>query len=172
MKLLPLAVVAEGLACVAAAALAAKSVGLAPFLDVTDTQLSLRDIPRTFARTLVVPGLVEEAFWRGLLVGPTARTLSPRSLAVNAAYAAAHVPAGQLLAPLRPGAPALFQEPGFLALAVVLGLACTRASRRAGLAAPVLVHAVTVTTWLTLLQGDRMLREGPTTTTRAPHGSR
>ena len=80
------------------------------------------------ARALLVPGLVEEVFWRVVLQPPG--TPLTTCVCVNAAFALSHVAGGLVLftaAPSRAGARAVFRDPAFLALAFVLGNLCSLA---------------------------------------------
>lgn len=117
-------------------------------------------IPKTFVRALFMPGLVEEVVWR-VLFQPPGMKWGP-IIAVNAVFAAYHVFGSAILAERldnRLGARAVFCDPTFLALAFVLGNLCSYAYIQAGygLWAPVLVHALPVTVWLTVLGGDEAL---------------
>lgn len=108
-------------------------------------------------RVALIPSLPEELFWRvALRPGPT--WSSPRSLAVNAAFAASHLVTGRIIEPLRPGAPRVFSDPAFLGLASVLGLCCTHAYLATrSIAAPVTVHALAVSVWLSCFEGEAKL---------------
>lgn len=145
----------EGCGIIALGAIGVKWMGFGPLLAL-DYRGS---VVATFARTLVVPGFVEEAIWRRTFLRSTPSALSTKSLLVNAGFAASHVVTGLALASLRPGAPALFWDPAFLVLALAFGIACTHAYVRAGhrIAAPVIVHALAVTVWLRCLGGERLL---------------
>lgn len=122
-----------------------------------------------FLRVLIVPGLCEEVIWRVLLQPPGS------SIAyivwINSMYALSHVLYAPLLWCVAPywrrarsghaslEAPLVFSDPTFVSLAFVLGNLCSYSYIRAGYAvwAPVLVHAVTVTVWLSLFGGNEAL---------------
>ena len=73
-----------------------------------------------------------------------------------AAYVAAH-PLNALL--FWPAALPVFTNPFYLALAALLGLTCTAAYLGSGsIWPPVLIHWVTVVTWMFLLGGQALLR--------------
>ena len=130
------------------------------FLDFSSgEEVSTRRVFLTFCRTAMFPGFVEEYFWRKTLLGKGSTLFSARSLVVNAAYATSHVLTAPLLATARPGATKVFRDPAFIGLAFALGLACTHAFIASGhrLYAPVILHAATVTLWLTHLGGERKL---------------
>lgn len=116
--------------------------------------------PLTFARTLIMPGLVEELFWRVLCQPPG--TKWSVILAVNAAFTFYHVIGSAPLTEYldgRRGAKAVFSDPTFLMLAFVLGNVCSYAYIQAGYAlwAPVFAHAIPVSVWLTFLKGEEAL---------------
>jgi predicted Abi (CAAX) family protease len=121
-----------------------------------------------FLRVLMVPCLCEEVFWRVVLQPPTASTLY--IVWINALFALSHT----LYAPLQrgvsqrmaragrvplPPVPPAFSDPTFVALAFVLGNLCSYSYWRSGWAlwAPVLVHAITVTVWLSCCGGNEAL---------------
>jgi len=117
-------------------------------------------LPRTFLRTLIMPGLVEEVVWR-VLFQPPGMNWGP-IVAINAAFAIYHVFGSAVLAENfdgRRGARAVFCNPTFVSLAFVLGNLCSYVYIRAGYAlwAPVLAHAVPVAVWLSLLGGETAL---------------
>jgi predicted Abi (CAAX) family protease len=116
----------------------------------------------TFVRSLFVPGLVEELFWRVLLQPPGLPW--QQGVLVNALFTAYHPVASAPLSRYgfpqqHEGAPAVFSDPVFLLLAFVLGNNCSYAYVRSGHAlwAPVVVHAVSVTVWLSCLGGQEAL---------------
>ena len=135
-----------------------------PSLDDDDANVpewNVAAIPRTLARTLVVPSLVEEVLWR-VVLQPPGMSWWPHMMLVNVAFAAYHTVGSTALAERcqgRQGARAVFTNPAFLTLAFVLGNACSYAYVFSGysLWAPVVTHALPVTLWLTLLGGDQAL---------------
>jgi predicted Abi (CAAX) family protease len=136
---------------------------------------SIHHVVKTFARTLIVPSVPEELIWRVLLLqpplipSPSSYWSSPRVLFVNVLFAAYHYHGSVILTEIfhkkndhdrsYAGAKTVFRDPMFLTLAFVLGNACSYAYQRSGysLWAPVIVHAVSVTVWLTLLSGEKAL---------------
>jgi len=130
---------------------------------------SISHLVLTFGRVLIVPSLVEEVVWRvALLPHPLVDKVTlaplPLVLGVTTCYSLSHVIGGHLLQYTgRPGALAVFQKPAFLLLACCLGGACTFSYYAAGgaLYAPILVHAIPVTLWLTYFGGDNVLKASP-----------
>jgi len=123
---------------------------------------AILSVAKTFLRSLIMPGLLEELLWRVALQPPGMPVY--QMVLVNAAFTAYHVFGSAVLAerfggPHKWGARAVFTDPAFLALAFCLGNVCSYAHVRAGHAmwAPVLVHALPVTVWLSLLGGERAL---------------
>ena len=115
----------------------------------------------TFLRVLVLPALVEEILWRVIFQPPGTSWI--QAMAVNAAFTFYHICGSAPMAERidgHVGAKSVFCDPAFLSLAFVLGNVCSFAYRQAGYAlwAPVLVHAVPVTIWLSLLGGESALR--------------
>jgi predicted Abi (CAAX) family protease len=129
--------------------------------DPTDERLpSLSKVSTTFLRTLVAPSLVEEVLWRVVLQPPGSSWT--HMMGMNLIFALYHTVGSAFLAEQlegRKGAKAVFCDPVFLSLALLLGNACSWTWMRSGYAlwAPVLTHAVPVTVWLTFLQGDDAL---------------
>lgn len=112
-----------------------------------------------FARVLLVPSLVEESVFR-VLLQPPGMSLS-MIVVTNGLFAAYHLigaAAGEHVFH-RPGVVRTFQDPKFLSLAFVLGNLCSYSYRMAnyGLWAPVLVHAIPVAVWLSMLGGEAVL---------------
>lgn len=121
----------------------------------------------TFGRVLIVPSLAEELIWRvALLPHPQVDGLLlaskslPQLLGVNTCFALYHVLGGYVLEYTTGRSGAVIQKPSFLFLAFCLGGACTGSYYMAGCAlyAPVLVHAIPVTLWLTFFGGENVLR--------------
>lgn len=117
-------------------------------------------VATTFARVMVVPSLFEELIWRVVFQPPGMAWT--RLVAINGAFALYHVLGSAALAEHldgRVGARAVFCDPAFLFLAFVLGNVCSFGYIRAGYAlwAPVLVHAVPVTLWLSFFGGETAL---------------
>mmetsp|Transcript_11910 Transcript_11910/g.17843 ORF Transcript_11910/g.17843 Transcript_11910/m.17843 type:complete len:170 (+) Transcript_11910:11-520(+) len=151
--------IGESIIVVACSTCAAHMTGCTGhFISLNNQIPSYGEIFFTHARTMIVPGLVEECFWRKLALG-NAHLWSPRSLIVNVLFTASHLLSGQILAPYRPGAASIFSSPTFLGLTWILGMACTHAYINSGrtLFAPVLVHSCVVTCWLTCLGGEQAL---------------
>jgi uncharacterized protein len=113
---------------------------------------------------LVTPGIGEELFFRALpLPHPSER--APRAHQVVAAALA--LVAFVLWHPLNglwtPHVWPVFTNPVFLALAALMGLACTLAYLMSGsLWPPVLIHWVTGVVWSMFLGGRRLLESGAT----------
>lgn len=124
---------------------------------------------RTFGRVLIIPSLVEEVLWRvALLPHPIVDGVKfaplPLAFGATTCFSLYHVVGGHLLSKAgRPGAVVVFQRPAFLLLAFFLGGACTYSYYIAGgaLYAPVLVHAIPVTLWLTYFGGEDVLKASP-----------
>jgi uncharacterized protein len=106
------------------------------------------------------PALLEEIVFRGLLLPRDGATWPHRRLLLVAGsalvvYVASH-PINALL--LRPQVLGLFASPPYLALATLLGLACTATyliSR--SIWPPVAIHWLTVVIWIWLLGGRALL---------------
>lgn len=122
------------------------------------------DQPPSFslmARVLFVPSLVEEIVWRVMLQPPT-MGWSGRLL-VNAAFAVPyHWCIGEISSVTGTGAtPAaqIFKDPAFQAVAFVLGNLCSFAYVQAGhgVWAPVMVHSIAVSLWLSYFGGENLL---------------
>jgi predicted Abi (CAAX) family protease len=107
----------------------------------------------------MIPSLLEEVVWRVVLQPPG--MVWGRIVVVNAAFSLYHIVGSSPLAELegKIGAKTIFCDPMFLSLAFVLGNACSFAYIRSGhsLWAPVLVHALSVTVWLSFLGGQSAL---------------
>lgn len=113
-----------------------------------------------FARILIVPSLAEESLFR-VLLQPPGCTLT-RILFTNTLFTAYHLINAAIANQFdRPGAARTFRDPIFLGLAFLLGNLCSYAYRISshGLWAPVLVHAIPVTIWLSSLGGEAVLSE-------------
>jgi len=113
-----------------------------------------------FGLLFVHPALVEELLFRALLlpregsVWPRGRLL-PVAAAALALYVASH-PINAWL--FRPQVLGLFTSPAYLALATLLGIACTMTyliSR--SIWPPVAIHWLTVVLWIWLLGGQTLL---------------
>jgi predicted Abi (CAAX) family protease len=108
----------------------------------------------------VQPALVEEIVFRGLLLPREGRSLPRRRLIVVAGaalfvYVASH-PINALL--FRPQALGLFGSTPYLALATLLGLACTATYLISRSIWPsVVIHWLTVFTWIWMLGGRNLL---------------
>jgi predicted Abi (CAAX) family protease len=120
-----------------------------------------------FLRVLMVPSLFEEVLWRVLLQPPNSST--PYILWINTLFAISHMlyaPVMRCAAPFTtrfgrvpPQVPPAFSDPTFITLACVLGNLCSYTYWRSGFAlwAPVLLHAITVTVWLSHFGGNEAL---------------
>jgi predicted Abi (CAAX) family protease len=99
-----------------------------------------------------VPSLTEEAVFRW----PVARWPSALGAGASlAAFAAWHPLGGLMLPEARP----VLWDPGFLALALGLGVACTASAWRAGTIWPaVAIHWAVVAAWTLLWGGPTFLR--------------
>lgn len=131
------------------------------FLKWNATHTTAQEVGTVLLRTLIVPSLVEETVWRIMLQPPGTSLF--QIVATNAAFAAYHVVSANILVTFldqKMGAPEVFRQPSFLALAFVLGNVCSFAYCRSGHAlwAPVVVHALPVTLWLTVCSGMEALR--------------
>lgn len=109
---------------------------------------------RTVIVPYLVPALVEEALFRGLLLPSPSRTGLARSrrLLWWGASLLLYVAAHPLVAALaRPAARGIFDAPGFLAEAALLGATTTVLYQRTGSLWPgVLLHGTLVALWLNL----------------------
>jgi predicted Abi (CAAX) family protease len=111
---------------------------------------------------LIFPSLLEEAFFRGLLIPRNTRDRGLRqvlfySLLSSLLFVAWH-PLNALT--INPGAREIFLNPWFLLIAFFLGLSCSLGyiySR--SLWVPVLMHWWTVLVWVLLLGGRNLLLE-------------
>mmetsp|Transcript_49967 Transcript_49967/g.150274 ORF Transcript_49967/g.150274 Transcript_49967/m.150274 type:complete len:251 (-) Transcript_49967:357-1109(-) len=137
----------------------------------------------TLGRTLLVPGLLEEVFWRVALFPHPAVDAAPRIpstigtygqsrvLAVNLAFALYHPLIWQFIASVGRSIfhkqwvvaerfAEVFRSPSFLFLAFVLGNACSLVYGMSGCAlyAPVFVHGVAVAVWVDCCGGEEALR--------------
>jgi predicted Abi (CAAX) family protease len=114
-----------------------------------------------FGLLFVHPALVEELLFRALLL-PREGSAWPRDrlLPVAAAALALYVAAHPINAWLfRPQVLGLFASPAYLALATLLGIACTMTyliSR--SIWPPVAIHWLTVVLWIWLFDGRAVLR--------------
>ncbi|MEZ0324398.1 MAG: CPBP family glutamic-type intramembrane protease [Fimbriimonas sp.] len=121
--------------------------------------------PKTFAllaiTTLLSPSLMEEVIFRVLpLPRDATRVTEPRFALISTVSLVAFVAAHPLSAwLLRPAAWALFTSPEFLAIAALLGAACTAVYLISkSLWPPLLLHWTAVLTWITLLGGQALLK--------------
>jgi uncharacterized protein len=111
---------------------------------------------------LIFPSLLEEAFFRGLLIPRNTRDggawrILFFSLLSSLVFVAWH-PLNALT--INPGASGIFLEPWFLLITFLLGLSCSLGyifSR--SLWVPVLMHWLTVLVWVLLLGGRNLLLE-------------
>jgi uncharacterized protein len=146
----------------AAFLLCAVPIGLASgLLRVDVASASVFDAIQIAALLFIQPALFEEIVFRGLLLPRDVRSM-PRSRVILVAgvalavYVASH-PLNAWL--FRPQVLSLFSSVAYLALATLLGLACTIAyfiSR--SIWPPVLIHWLTVVAWIGLFGGRALLR--------------
>jgi uncharacterized protein len=120
--------------------------------------------PKTFAllaiTTLLSPALLEEVIFRVLpLPRDATRVTKPRLAVISTVSLVAFVAAHPLSASLfRPAAWAPFTSPEFLAIAALLGAACTAVYLISkSLWPPVLLHWAAVLAWIALLGGQALL---------------
>ena len=109
---------------------------------------------------LLQPALVEEIVFRALLVPRESGSMTRgRSILVAGAALAVYVASHPLNAWLfRPQVLAVFASPAYLALATLLGAACTAAYVISRSIWPsVVIHWLTVVTWLWFLGGQALL---------------
>lgn len=110
--------------------------------------------------TFVSPALLEELFFRVLPLPRNASKVTKSRLVLISilslfVFVAAHPVTAWLF---RPTAWVLFTSPVFLAMATLLGLACTVVYLISkSLWPPVLLHWVAVLTWITVLGGQALL---------------
>ena len=109
---------------------------------------------------LVFPSLLEEVFFRGLLL-PRGESLVSRSqtfrvVGLNAALFTAWHPLNALT--INRGAEALFLDPVFLGIVFILGVICGMTVLRTGnLWAAILLHWFTVLIWVVFLGGRNLV---------------
>jgi len=133
---------------------------LSGLLHPTVPHLMSRDAFLTALVVFVHPAFVEEVVFRGLLLPRDMRSMPPlrafvATVAALALYVASH-PLNAIL--FRPGVLQLFASPAYLALATLLGIACTIAYLFSRSIWPsVAIHWVSVVTWIWLLGGREML---------------
>mmetsp|Transcript_46377 Transcript_46377/g.91994 ORF Transcript_46377/g.91994 Transcript_46377/m.91994 type:complete len:204 (+) Transcript_46377:37-648(+) len=138
--------------------------GLATGFLVRSPAPPKRLIAMTLLRTFFFPCLLEELFWRAVLLPQPNEKSWPWGQAVlfNLGFVLYHVPAGWLLTWSKavPGACACFKDTSFLVLAMLLGFACTWAYWMSGgsLWVATIVHWLPVNVWLLLYGGEQQLR--------------
>jgi predicted Abi (CAAX) family protease len=107
---------------------------------------------------LVMPSLVEEFFFRAVLLPHPVEAVSPSTVFLQAsvslmAFVAMHPVNGII------SGRAVFLDPSFLVLATLLGIICTIAYLKSGSIWPsVLFHWLTVLVWIMFLGGWEMVR--------------
>ena len=119
-------------------------------------------MPLLVVTLFVFPSLLEEAFFRGVLIprGTLERGTKRAALTIGSStllFVAWH-PFNALT--INPSAPVLFFDPAFLAIAAALGITCGYGyvmSR--SLWVPVLIHWATVVVWVFFLGGRNLLLE-------------
>ncbi|WOD40937.1 type II CAAX prenyl endopeptidase Rce1 family protein [Nodosilinea sp. E11] len=137
-------------------------VGLqSQFLSPTVASLSWADGLRLAARVLLVPALLEEGFWRVLLLPHPTERMSDRKrwrlgLPMLGLFVVMHPLNAMTLYPM---AFATFTNPVFLLSAALLGLICTFMYWRSGsLWVVTAMHWLVVVVWLLFLGGYTSLR--------------
>jgi predicted Abi (CAAX) family protease len=152
---------ARAAACYAAFLIAALPIGLlSGLLHVDPVAAAPAAVLAEAAILLVHPAFVEELIFRVVLLPGRCRTWSvPQRAGLSAAalavFVAAHPVNGLLF---MPSALALFTNPWYLALAALLGAACTVTYLSSGSIWPgVVIHWVSVVIWIFLLGGRRLL---------------
>lgn len=148
-------------ACYAAFLIAALPIGvLSGLLQVDPVSAAPAALLAEAAVLFVHPAFVEELLFRVVLLPRRSGTWSvPQRAGVSAAalavFVAAHPVNGLLF---MPGALALFANPWYLALAALLGAACTVTYLSSRSVWPgVVMHWVSVVIWMFLLGGRRLL---------------
>jgi len=123
-------------------------------------RVSIDAVFSTAAIVFIQPALLEEVVFRGLLLPRNTRAI-PRARLVTAAvvslalYVVSH-PLNAML--FRPDALHVFANPVYLLLATLLGIACTAAYFISHSLWPaVVIHWLTVLTWLWFLGGQALL---------------
>ncbi|WP_052049655.1 type II CAAX prenyl endopeptidase Rce1 family protein [Leptolyngbya sp. KIOST-1] len=131
------------------------------FLALGLAEVTWADGLRLAARVLVVPALIEEGFWRVLLLPHPTEIMSDRQrwrlgFPMLGLFVVMH-PLNAMT--LYPRALATFTDPVFLLAAALLGLVCTFAYWRSGsLWIVTAMHWLVVTVWLLFLGGYHQLR--------------
>jgi len=110
------------------------------------------------------PAFTEELVFRGLMLprSPERLALRPRTVVTIAIALFLYVVAHSLNAMFFwPAVWPIFSNPYYLAMATLLGLTCTTAYLISGSIWPsVVIHWLTVTLWILLLGGQRLLQSG------------
>ena len=124
--------------------------------------ISAKLAPLLLVTLFVFPSLLEEAFFRGILIPrDTIDRETARSILAIAWSTLAFVAWHPLnAATINPSAPPLFFDPAFLTVVAALGVTCGYAylvSR--SLWVPVLIHWATVVVWLFFLGGRNLVLE-------------
>ena len=133
---------------------------LSGFLRPAVPRLSAKDVVVTAILIFVQPALVEEVVFRGLLLPRDARSVRGRPLLAMTGgalviYVVSH-PINAML--FRPEVLYVFDNPVYLVLATLLGIACTVAYFISkSMWPPVVIHWITVLTWLWFLGGRTLL---------------
>ncbi|MGF1518731.1 MAG: type II CAAX prenyl endopeptidase Rce1 family protein [Nodosilinea sp.] len=129
---------------------------LSNFLTPTLADVTWADGLRLAGRALVVPALIEEGFWRVLVLPPPTEIMSDRKrwrlgLPMLGLFVVMHPLNAMTLYPM---AFATFTNPVFLLSAALLGLICTAAYWKSGsLWVVAAMHWLVVTVWLLFLGG-------------------
>ena len=133
------------------------------FLRRETATLPVRQRIKLLLLTFFFPAMAEEIVFRVLLIphpaGEAAWSLTPRGLWVGIslfAFVLSHLLNAALTN--SPARAAAFRHPAFIAMATILGTACTGAYLATGsLWPPVLLHWIAVAAWLTRFGGYRRL---------------
>jgi len=116
-----------------------------------------KKIAATSIRTFFFPSLIEELFWRVILLPPNCSWWT--LIGWNCAYVLFHIPFSYAMSPFVPGAPNTFLDKRFLSIAFCLGLASSAAMRWTGhVIFPTVVHWIPVVVWLMKFGGEEKLR--------------
>lgn len=139
-------------------------IGLASgLLTPTAPRVSIEAVFSTAAIVFIQPALLEEVVFRGLLLPRKTRSVPRARLVMGAVvalalYVASH-PVNAML--FRPDALHVFASPVYLLLAALLGVACTAAYFISNSLWPsVIIHWLSVLTWLWFLGGQALLTRG------------
>lgn len=133
---------------------------LSDFLRPSVPHLGAKDVFSTALLIFIQPALVEELVFRGLLLPRDARSVRGRRLlAITGGALVIYVVSHPINAMFfRPEVLYVFDNPVYLVLAALLGIACTVAYFISkSIWPPVVIHWITVLTWLWFLGGRTLL---------------